>query len=122
MCGAAANSRAVKFSDRCVPPFTFRCADDPERHDIHASILLSLLRLLAARFIAVAFAGLSLPMVRGIPLVFAGIVVGEFSRHSTVRSVLHAGVGATLGRPFGALLKIALAFTMVGIFVLDRLL
>jgi hypothetical protein len=31
-------------------------------------------------------------------------------------------VGATLGLLFGALLKIALAFTMVGVFVLDRLL
>ena len=33
-----------------------------------------------------------------------------------------AGVEATLGLLFGALLKIALAFTMVGVFVLDRLL
>ncbi|HUX29568.1 MAG TPA: hypothetical protein VMV78_02945 [Thiobacillus sp.] len=33
-----------------------------------------------------------------------------------------AGVEATLGLLFGALLKIALAFTMMGVFALDRLL
>jgi uncharacterized protein YqgC (DUF456 family) len=53
---------------------------------------------------------------------FAGAVIGEFSRRSSARSAMHAGVGATLGLLFGALLKIALAFTMVGVFVLDRLL
>jgi hypothetical protein len=31
-------------------------------------------------------------------------------------------VGATLGLLFGVLLKIALAFAMIGVFVLDRLL
>ena len=53
---------------------------------------------------------------------FLGAVIGEFSRQATARSAMHAGVGATLGLLFGALLKIALAFTMVGVFVLDRLL
>ena len=53
---------------------------------------------------------------------FVGAVIGEFSRQTTVRSAMHAGVGATLGLLFGALLKIALAFAMVGAFVLDRLL
>lgn len=53
---------------------------------------------------------------------FAGAVIGEFSRKASAGSSMHAGVGATLGLLFGALLKIALAFTMVGVFVLDRLL
>jgi hypothetical protein len=47
---------------------------------------------------------------------------GEFSRQASARAATQAGVGATLGLLFGALLKIALAFTMVGVFVLDRLL
>lgn len=53
---------------------------------------------------------------------FVGAVIGEFSRQASVKVATQAGVGATLGLLFGALLKIALAFTMVGVFVLDRLL
>ena len=53
---------------------------------------------------------------------FAGAVVGEFSRHGSLQAATRAGVGATLGLLFGALLKIALAFTMLAVFVLDRLL
>ncbi|MEW6120181.1 MAG: DUF456 domain-containing protein [Pseudomonadota bacterium] len=53
---------------------------------------------------------------------FLGALIGEFSGKASFRSATHAGVGATLGLLFGALLKIALAFAMVGVFVLDRLL
>jgi uncharacterized protein YqgC (DUF456 family) len=53
---------------------------------------------------------------------FLGAVTGEFSGKSSLGAAAHAGVGATLGLLFGALLKIALAFAMVGVFVLDRLL
>lgn len=53
---------------------------------------------------------------------FVGAVIGEFSRHGSVKMATQAGMGATLGLLFGALLKIALAFTMLGVFVLDRLL
>lgn len=53
---------------------------------------------------------------------FLGAVVGEFTGKASFRAATHAGVGATLGLLFGALLKIALAFAMVGVFVLDRLL
>lgn len=53
---------------------------------------------------------------------FVGAVMGEFSRQASARAAAQAGVGATLGLLFGTLLKIALAFTMVGVFVLDRLL
>ena len=53
---------------------------------------------------------------------FVGAVLGEFSRKATLREATQAGVGATLGLLFGALLKLALAFTMLGVFVLARLL
>lgn len=53
---------------------------------------------------------------------FLGAVIGEFSGKATLQAAAHAGVGATLGLLFGTLLKIALAFAMVGVFVLDRLL
>lgn len=53
---------------------------------------------------------------------FVGAVIGEFSRQGSLRAATQAGVGATLGLLFGALMKIALVFTMLGVFVLDRLL
>jgi uncharacterized protein YqgC (DUF456 family) len=53
------------------------------------------------------------------PLV--GAVVGEFSRRTSLKAATKAGAGAVLGLLFGALLKIALAFIMLGVFMLDRL-
>lgn len=53
---------------------------------------------------------------------FLGAMAGEFSRRATFKTATQAGVGATLGLLFGALLKIALAFAMLGVFVVDRLL
>lgn len=53
---------------------------------------------------------------------FAGAVIGEFTGNGSIRRATHAGVGATLGLLFGALLKIALAFAMVGVYVLARVL
>ena len=53
---------------------------------------------------------------------FVGAVIGEFSGRASLAAAAHAGVGATLGLLFGTLLKIALAFAMLGVFVLDRLL
>lgn len=53
---------------------------------------------------------------------FLGAVAGEFSQRASLRAATQAGVGATLGLLFGALLKVALAFAMLGVFVLDRLL
>lgn len=53
---------------------------------------------------------------------FVGAVIGEFSRRASAKAAAHAGVGATLGLLFGALLKVALAFIMLGVFVVDRLL
>lgn len=52
---------------------------------------------------------------------FAGAVIGEFTGETSARESLRAGLGATLGLVFGALLKIALAFAMLGVFVVDRL-
>lgn len=49
---------------------------------------------------------------------FVGAVLGEFSRKATLHQATQAGVGATLGLLFGVLLKLALAFTMLGVFVL----
>lgn len=53
---------------------------------------------------------------------FVGAVLGEFSRKATLEEATQAGVGATLGLLLGALLKLALAFAMLGVFVLARLL
>jgi uncharacterized protein YqgC (DUF456 family) len=53
---------------------------------------------------------------------FAGAVIAEFSQRATVGAATRSGIGAVAGLVFGALLKIALAFTMVGVFVIDRLL
>jgi uncharacterized protein YqgC (DUF456 family) len=52
---------------------------------------------------------------------FLGAVIGEFSGKASLQAATHAGVGATLGLLFGTLLKIALAFAMIGLFVLARL-
>ena len=53
---------------------------------------------------------------------FVGAVVGELSRQASAGAATRAGLGATLGLLFGALMKIGLAFTMLAVFVLDRLL
>lgn len=53
---------------------------------------------------------------------FIGAVIAEFTVHGSARAATHAGVGATLGLLFGTLLKVALAFSMIGVFVLVRLL
>lgn len=53
---------------------------------------------------------------------FVGAVIAEFSQRATVGAATRSGIGAVAGLVFGALLKIALAFTMVGVFVIDRLL
>lgn len=49
---------------------------------------------------------------------FAGAVVGELSSGSNARRAAHVGVGTWLGLLFGTLAKIALCFTMLGIFAL----
>lgn len=52
---------------------------------------------------------------------FLGALIAELTRKNDMRAATKAGIGATLGLIFGAVLKIALAFTMVGVFIVDRL-
>jgi len=53
---------------------------------------------------------------------FLGSVLGELSVRRDLQAAGRAGVGAWLGLVVGAAAKIAIAFTMLGIFVLARLL
>jgi len=53
---------------------------------------------------------------------FVGAVVGELSTRRSLGDAGRAGVGATLGLVLGAAAKIALAFAMIGTFLLVRLL
>lgn len=52
---------------------------------------------------------------------FAGALIAELTHKNDMQAATRAGIGATLGLLFGAVLKIALAFTMVGAFVMARL-
>ena len=51
---------------------------------------------------------------------FLGAVIGELSLKRPLGAAGRAGVGATIGLAIGAAFKIALAFAMVGVFVLAR--
>jgi len=51
---------------------------------------------------------------------FVGAVIGELSWRRDLQAATRAGVGATIGLAIGAAAKLALAFTMVGIFVVAR--
>ncbi len=53
---------------------------------------------------------------------FAGALIAELTHKNDMQAATKAGIGATLGLLLGAVLKIALAFTMLGVFVLARLL
>lgn len=52
---------------------------------------------------------------------FLGALVAELISRNDMQAAAKAGIGATLGLLFGAVLKIALAFTMLGVFIVDRL-
>jgi len=52
---------------------------------------------------------------------FLGAIAGELTVRRDLRSAGRAGFGATLGLAIGAAAKIALAFTMLGTFVVVRL-
>jgi uncharacterized protein YqgC (DUF456 family) len=49
---------------------------------------------------------------------FVGAVIGELSAGSQVGAATRVGIGTWLGLLFGTLAKLALCFTMVGIFLL----
>jgi uncharacterized protein YqgC (DUF456 family) len=51
---------------------------------------------------------------------FIGAVVGELTGQRGARDAARAGVGATVGLALGAAAKLALAFSMLGIFALAR--
>ena len=51
---------------------------------------------------------------------FVGAVIGELSWRRDLQAAARAGIGATIGLAIGAAAKLALAFTMVGIFVVAR--
>jgi uncharacterized protein len=53
---------------------------------------------------------------------FIGAVAGELSAQSDLRQATRAGIGATVGLVLGAAIKLALAFTMIGIFLATRFL
>jgi uncharacterized protein YqgC (DUF456 family) len=51
---------------------------------------------------------------------FIGAVVGELSARRSLRDATRSGIGATIGLVLGAAIKIALAFTMIGVYVVAR--
>jgi uncharacterized protein YqgC (DUF456 family) len=51
---------------------------------------------------------------------FIGAVIGELSAKSGIQQAARAGFGATIGLVLGAAIKIALAFSMIGIFLVVR--
>jgi uncharacterized protein YqgC (DUF456 family) len=51
---------------------------------------------------------------------FIGAVMAELSAQRSLGDATRAGIGATIGLVLGAALKIALAFSMIGIFLVAR--
>jgi uncharacterized protein YqgC (DUF456 family) len=51
---------------------------------------------------------------------FIGAMAGELTVRKDLRQATRAGIGATIGLALGAALKLALAFTMIGIFLAVR--
>lgn len=67
------------------------------------------------------FIGLFLGIVGLILGPFVGAVIGELIAGSTLKRSTHVGIGAWLGFIFGTLARIALCFTMIGVFVVAYL-
>jgi uncharacterized protein YqgC (DUF456 family) len=71
-----------------------------------------------------AMAGGVVGLFAGLPGVllgpFVGAVLGEFSARRSLREASRAGLGATLGLFLGLAVKYGLAFSMLGLFALDR--
>ena len=51
---------------------------------------------------------------------FAGAVIGELSAQRGLHAATRAGIGATIGLALGAAAKLALAFSMLGVFLIAR--
>jgi uncharacterized protein len=73
-----------------------------------------------------ALIGSAVGIVLGFPGVlfgpFIGAVIGELLAQRNLQQATRAGFGATIGLVLGAAIKLALAFTMIGIFVAVRFL
>ena len=78
------------------------------------------------RAIVGALIGAVIGIFLGLPGVvlgpFIGAVAGELSAQRDLRQATRAGIGATIGLVLGAAIKLALAFTMIGIFLATRFL
>ena len=68
--------------------------------------------LLAGALVVIGLLGVVLPALPGLPLMFAGMWLAAWAGGYDV-----VGVGTWLGIVFAAVLKLALAFAMLGIFV-----
>lgn len=68
------------------------------------------------------FAGLFLGLPGILLGPFVGAVLGELSQRRSLPEAGRAGIGATLGLALGAAAKLALAFSMIGVFVAVRFL
>ena len=53
---------------------------------------------------------------------FIGAVIGQLTVKSDIQAAGKAGIGAWIGLVFGTALKVALGFSMIGIFILSRFL
>jgi hypothetical protein len=73
-----------------------------------------------------ALIGLVIGIFLGFPGIifgpFIGAVVGELSAQKNLKQATRAGVGATIGLVLGAAIKLALALTMIGVFLTVRFL
>jgi len=67
-----------------------------------------------------ALVGLTLGLIGIILGPFIGAALGELSARRTLGEAGRAGVGATVGLVVGTAVKLGLAFTMVGVFLLAR--
>jgi uncharacterized protein YqgC (DUF456 family) len=71
-----------------------------------------------------ALLGLVIGFFLGFPGVvfgpFIGAMIGELLNRRDFHAAARAGLGATVGLALGAALKLALAFSMIGIFVVAR--
>jgi uncharacterized protein YqgC (DUF456 family) len=51
---------------------------------------------------------------------FAGALIGELTQQRQLRKAGMSGIGATIGFLLGAVAKLAIAFAMIGLFLLLR--
>ena len=73
-----------------------------------------------------ALIGLVIGIFLGFPGIifgpFIGAVIGELSAQKDLKQATRAGIGATIGLVLGAAIKLALALTMIGVFLTLRFL